>query len=179
MCMYIPTRGSHKGLLLSSHLLPPSPPLTLVDEDNLPSVYLRLCEVEDLLLWRPPQGHRPADWHLHRVEQLLGWGVCVLGGEHAGGDVSRLSGNNLQHITSHRVRSLRRIKTRHITARRVSHGRDGWVRRLQRPSVCLLGEGRKPTQVGNFYREGKCLSAASCGEDKVMVVAGVDEKYEI
>lgn len=69
--------------------------LTLMNEDDLPSVYVRLCEIEDALLGRLFQCHHPVGGHLDVVNQFLCRGILVVSVQHAGGDISFLSSENL------------------------------------------------------------------------------------
>lgn len=69
--------------------------LTLVNEDDLPSVYVRLCEIEDALLGRLFQRHHPVGGPLDVVNQFLCRGILIVCVQHAGGDISFLSSENL------------------------------------------------------------------------------------
>ena len=69
--------------------------LTLMNEDDLPFVYVRLCEIQELLLGRLFQRHHPIGRQLDVVHQFLCSGVCVIGVQHAGGDIGLLSSKNL------------------------------------------------------------------------------------
>lgn len=69
--------------------------LTLVNEDDLPSVYVRLREIQDALIGRLFQRHHPVGWHLDVVNQRLCRGISVVSVQHAGGDIGFLSGKNL------------------------------------------------------------------------------------
>ena len=88
--------------------------LTLVDEDDLPSVYLGLCEVQDGLLGRLFQSHHPAGGILHVVNQLLYRGVGVLAAQHAGGDIRFLPSKNLCDVQE---RERERERERGINAK--------------------------------------------------------------
>lgn len=67
-------------------------------EDDLPSVYVGLCEIQDALLGRLFQRHHAAGRRLHVVDQLPDGGVGILCVQHAGGDISFLPGEDLQNI---------------------------------------------------------------------------------
>lgn len=130
--------------------------LTLVDEDDLPSVYLRLREIQDTLLRRLLQRHHPADRRLDVVNQLLYRSIQVLGFQHAGGDVSCLPSENLCDMKD--------------------SGRGGQMKRLHR-SLSLTYVWRNLTQATGQEFIGKLLEAAWCVRDKIML-SGAAQKYQ-
>lgn len=127
-----------------------------MDKDDLPSVYLRLREIQDALLRCLLQCHHPVDRRLHMVNQLLYRSIQVLGFQHAGGDVSCLPSENLRNMKD--------------------SGGDGQMKRLHR-SLSLTYVWRNLTQAMGQEFIGKLLVAAWRVRDKMML-SGAAQKYQ-